>query len=517
MKCGNCGTEIKYGDRVCSGCGLPLPKSNYKDFEDEIIEEVNGKITPEEDDKTDTDRNNDNNRTENDSKKSKNRTASDSKPDNKKSEKNSKPGSKKSENKKNDPKDEKDILDFDEGLFDMSDIDDPSINISLKKKDSDITADKSGEEKADDSKYKPKEETADDAEDSDDTVDAEDEDISDRSESKKKKRHDLRASEEKLPEAEDIIDAQFVDINEDDSFKAPSTRVKTKHVWTKGDIITVIVGIALLVAIIIAGIIWLVNRQHKKKVEDNRFGKEEVIEFLNGIAEKDEIISYDYVTGNNGDAIFELVDERINFVSGFSKVEIDSVEITDKKELQNSSLDSMINKTGTDLDKAYILDVTFRYHVDDIVLPAKAIIRTGRTKSNKKWWVISVEFDDVISAAQDFMDAYSKLDAEKIIEFYADGVLSDKTKDMWRRIYGITIAPYNFLSVRYKAYKISEDKMNSLAKEFDQKDKKFSAYIGFKVETTAKNSENGSETVDYDLIMALDNGRWRVVNISTAD
>ena len=424
MKCGNCGTEIKYGDKVCPGCGLPLPKENYKDF------------IPEE--------------------------------------------------KKED----------------FSDID-IEIDIENEKNQEDL--------KTDESSVEPDAEQT--AEHPEDEIEDNSEDNIEKNKSKtKKKKTEIVYSDDKLPESEEVIDATFVDID-DDTFKAPSTKVRTKHKLTKGDIITIVIGIVMLVALVVGGIIWFVNRQNKKKVEDNKFGKEEVEGFFDGINEKDEIICYDYVTGYNSDAIFKIADDRIKFAGSFKSFEISNIEIVEKKELKGSFLDSMINKTGSDLDKAYILNITFRYNVDGAVLPAKAIIRTGRTRGNKKWWVVSAEFDDVISAANDFMYAYSQVDADTIIDFFADGVLTDKEKETMRKTYKFVIAPFNFTDIRFNAYALSDSKMSEISSKFADKDRKYSSVIGFTVETYGKNSEAGNNRADFDLVMALDGNQWKVLDI----
>ena len=109
MKCGNCGTEIKYGDKVCAGCGLPLPKSNYADFKPENKEK---------------------NKDVESGDKSKSRgSESDNVDDDSrfKSQKNTKKKDDKSRKK------DEDILDFDESLFDFDDRDDRLLNGILRK------------------------------------------------------------------------------------------------------------------------------------------------------------------------------------------------------------------------------------------------------------------------------------------------------------------------------------------------------------------------------------------------
>ena len=454
MKCGNRGYEIKYGDRMCPGCGLPLPMSNYKDFKPEE--------TSEKDEKPDVEA--DVSANKEDQKKSSDFG------DKKDQKKSSDSGDKKDQKKSS--KDSGDEVDysFDESLFDL---DDDIVDIEPE-----------NDKKASDSDKK-----------------------------KKDKKNQLVYSDDKLPEEDDVIDAEFVDIDEADSFKAPSTKVKTKHVLTTGDKITIAVGIALLIALIIGGIIWLVNKSHKKMVEDNRFGKEEVEGFFNGISELDEMISYDYVNGNNCDEIYAIVDERVKLASAFKNFSVDNIEIVEKKEVHDDVLDSMINKTGLDLDRVFILNVTFRYNADGNVLPGKAIIRTGRTKKNKKWWVVSCKMEDVLTAAQEFMDAYSRIDADAIVDSFATGVYSEKDKDAIRKSYKYIIAPFNFQNVKFNAYGITEGRYNEIAANFNEPDKKYSSVIGFKVETYGKNSVDGENRVDFDLVMALDGNKWKVLTI----
>ena len=245
MKCGNCGTEIKYGEKVCPGCGLPLPKSNYDSFKEEMKPE-------------------------------------DSHNGGKKTEEDSEEDGKKSGSRHNDSKSPKD-------------------SIKDKKKSSQgIKDDRQAEDDAD--------VTVDIAGDSDDGS---------KDEKKKKTSSEkaiINTERKQSEEDDDIIDAEFKDID-DEAFKAPSTKIRTKHKLTKGDIATIITGIVMLIALVIAGIVYFVKKQNNKKVQDNKFGQEEVMGFFDGISMMDEIASYDYITGNNADAIYKIVDDRIRFGS----------------------------------------------------------------------------------------------------------------------------------------------------------------------------------------------------------
>ena len=515
MKCGNCGYEIKYGDRLCPGCGLPLPATNYADFkaEEKASED-------KEDRKEDASEKNEalaENTSDKNTEKSEDNSA---KKDKfwgffgRKKDKNS------SDEKKEDEKKDKYATDdidysFDESLYDLDqDLVEEELKKSKKSFERDYEKNENkSDKKADKDSVEADSEKMDyDDADSDKTDSNNIDDKIENKNAKKDRKNQLVYSDDKLPESEDIIDVDFVDIDET-SFKAPSTKIRTPHKLTTGDKITIAVGIALLVAIIIGGIIWMVKKSNKKKEEDKRYGMEEIEGFFEGISELDELISYDNVNGNNSDEIYKIIDDRVKLASSFKSFSVTNIEVIDKKEVHDDVLDSMINKTGLDLDKVYILNISFRYNADGNVLPGKATIRTGRTKKNKKWWVVSCKMEDVLTAAQDFMQAYNKVDAEAIIDFFADGVLSEATKDTMRKTYQFIIAPFNFTDIKFKAYTVPEGKYSEISAKFAEPDHKYGSVIGFKVETHGKNSISDENRVDFDLVMALDGNRWKVLDI----
>ena len=322
-----------------------------------------------------------------------------------------------------------------------------------------------------------------------------------------------------VEENESVVDVEFVEIPEGESAtKAdlPSTDVKSKYKLTVADMLTIIIGIVLVISLVIGGVIYLVKRSNKKAAERKYYGVEEINGFFNGINERESAICYEYINGSNSNAIYDMIDDRVKAFKGYEDFKVDNIKVTSKERLKGDFLTSMEIKTALDLDKVYLCEVSFDYIGDDMVMPGTATIRTG--KSDGKWWIISIKFNDVISGAGDFIDAYNKLDAEKVIDSFVPGVYSEKEAKILKKAYDkYAFDSFGLKNISYKCYKVSGNKLSEVEEEFDDKSLKFDSAVGFTVETTIGNQPAGSEKHKFDLMMVFDDGKWKVIKFDYND
>ena len=336
----------------------------------------------------------------------------------------------------------------------------------------------------------------------------------DKSEKKRKKDEVLYYDAEEYPDkADDILDADFVEVDENGT-KLPGTELAGTRQLSKKTIIAVIAGSAAVALILIIVLISLFSKNSKKTVKDDgSYGETAINAFFEGMSNRDSAACYDIVRGHNSSELFDVIDSRIKSFSGIEVFRVQNYEVTEKKSLGGDYLRSMEINSALDLDKAYICEVTFQYYCDGVVMPGRVTLRTARTQEDGKWWIIYADFYDIISETIDFFEAYNSVNIDSIIDGFAAGVKSDAEIKELRDAYSRMLIKNRGLTIRkLTAYTVSDKRLNEIKSMFD-KELSLTSVCGFTID--AKYKEQG-ETVkeQYDIVMAFIDKKWKVISFS---
>ncbi|SEF40369.1 hypothetical protein SAMN04487934_10137 [Eubacterium ruminantium] len=306
-----------------------------------------------------------------------------------------------------------------------------------------------------------------------------------------------------------LIDAEFEEIDASDS-RLPSTEISNGKGFSKKGIIAVIAG-SVIFAVALILLLVFVAKGKDKKDNDKSYGETAINTFFEGISERDSAKCFDIVRGNNSNQIYDEIDMRLKAFAAIDDFKVQNMEIISNKSLAGDYLRSMEIDSALDLDKAYLCEVSFRYIADGTVMPGKATIRTARTSKDKKWWIIYINIEDVVTSTVDFFNAYNDNSIEDIINGYASGVKSEADITEIKEFFGRVSIKNRGLKLRkLNAYNVSDNRMKEIAEGFYNKELKFSSTIGFIIDVKYKNG-NDYQYESYDIVMALDGKSWKVI------
>ncbi|MCR5147343.1 MAG: hypothetical protein K6C35_00050 [Eubacterium sp.] len=306
-----------------------------------------------------------------------------------------------------------------------------------------------------------------------------------------------------------LIDAEFEEIDDSDT-RLPSTEISNGKGFSKKGIIAVIAGSVIFAVALILLLVFVAKGKNKKD-NDKSYGETAINTFFEGISERDSVKCFDIVRGNNSNQIYDEIDMRLKAFAAIDDFKVQNMEIISNKSLAGDYLRSMEIDSALDLDKAYLCEVSFRYVADGTVMPGKATIRTARTSKDKKWWIIYINIEDVVTSTVDFFNAYNDNSIEDIINGYASGVKSEaditEIKEFFERV---SIKNRGLKLRKLNAYNVSDNMMKEITEGFYNKELKFSSTIGFIIDVKYKNG-NDYQYESYDIVMALDGKSWKVI------